>query len=91
MDGVTFINTLVQNAKMRYLAIGKDFKCGSRGALHADAIVELCTALGIEAEIIPPVMDNGKPVSSSRIRAALSQNDYMLAEQLLGRRLNEPK
>ncbi|MDR3301846.1 MAG: FAD synthetase family protein [Spirochaetaceae bacterium] len=86
MDGGAFIKTLAQNAGMAYLAIGRDFKCGYRGSLDAARIKALCETLGVECEIVQPVMDAGLPVSSSRIRAALAAGDRETAERLLGRR-----
>ena len=41
---------------------------------------------GAVCEIVPPVMDGGEPVSSSRIRAALAAGDRQLAARLLGER-----
>ena len=41
---------------------------------------------GAVCEIVPPVMDDGEPVSSSRIRAALAAGDRQLAAHLLGER-----
>jgi riboflavin kinase/FMN adenylyltransferase len=86
IDGGDFIETLWKNAGMAYLAIGRDFKCGYRGSLDAGRIKALCETLGVECEIVQPVMDGGLPVSSSRIRAALASGDRETAERLLGRR-----
>ncbi|MDR3325453.1 MAG: FAD synthetase family protein [Spirochaetaceae bacterium] len=87
MDGVDFIKALARNAGMAYLAIGRDFRCGCGGSLDAGLIKGLCETLGVECEIVQPVMDGGLPVSSSRIRAALAAGDRATAERLLGRSL----
>jgi FAD synthase len=41
--------------------------------------------MGIEAEIVPPVLEGGTAVSSSRIREALEAQNYEEASLLLGR------
>jgi riboflavin kinase/FMN adenylyltransferase len=40
---------------------------------------------GIETEALEPVMEGGRPVSSSRIRAAVAAGDLAVAAALLGR------
>jgi riboflavin kinase/FMN adenylyltransferase len=91
MDGVDFIKTLAEKAGMAYLAIGRDFKCGYGGLLDAERIKGLCETLGVVCEVVQPVLDDGLPVSSSRIRDALAAGDRTTAERLLGRKLGEWK
>jgi riboflavin kinase/FMN adenylyltransferase len=85
--GEVFIRTLASAVNMRFLAVGRDFKCGAGGAFGVPAITALCTSLGVEVYVVPPVMDGGLPVSSSRIRAALASGDGETAARLLGRPL----
>ncbi|MDR2865417.1 MAG: FAD synthetase family protein [Spirochaetaceae bacterium] len=87
IKGKDFIKILTKNAGMRYLAIGKDFKCGYKGVFGASQIQAWCHEIGIECEIVEPVADSGVPVSSSRIRGALASGDRETAERLLGRPL----
>jgi riboflavin kinase/FMN adenylyltransferase len=91
MTGEEFIGVLLEKAGMRYMAVGQDFHCGSNrmNAARIKQFVETGGASripygGRRVEIIPPVMDGGLPVSSSRIRAALAAGDCALAERLLG-------
>ena len=84
-EGAAFIQELVRRTTARALVIGEDFKCGHDGAFRAAAIASLCAELGVEVEIVPPVLDEGRPVSSSRIRAALNAGERDTAERLLGR------
>ncbi|MDR2521790.1 MAG: FAD synthetase family protein [Spirochaetaceae bacterium] len=85
MRGEDFIQTLIKRANMRYLAIGQDFRCGHGGHFGAPAIKTYLEQHAAVCEIVPPVLDNGQPVSSSRIRAALAAGDTRRAAQLLGR------
>ncbi|GMO28615.1 MAG: FAD synthetase family protein [Spirochaetaceae bacterium] len=84
LEGAVFIETLFKNACMRLFVIGRDFKCGHGGSFKAEQIVNFCSKLGIETNIVPPVLDGGAPVSSSRIRAALGAGDNETAKRLLG-------
>jgi riboflavin kinase/FMN adenylyltransferase len=84
MGGEEFIKTLVRSACAKYIAIGKDFKCGHGGKTDAEEIKSICAALNVECEIVPPVLEGGQPISSSRIRRALAAGDTKTAEILLG-------
>jgi riboflavin kinase/FMN adenylyltransferase len=85
ITGRTFIGRLSRAVNMRYIVVGANFHCGYRNDTDAAAIKRLAKAAGIKAEVVPPVMEDGLPVSSSRIRHALSAGEYGLAAALLGR------
>ena len=85
MTGRAFIRRLSRAVNMRYIVVGSDFHCGYRSDTDATAIKQFAAVSGIVAEVVPPVMEDGLPVSSSRIRHALASGDYGLAASLLGR------
>lgn len=85
LSGKDFIGFLKDRGKLRYLAIGSDFRCGYRLDTDAAAISRLNAADGIPTDIVAPVLEGGAPVSSSRIRAAISAGDLVEASALLGR------
>lgn len=64
---------------------GGDFTFGKGRAGNADVLRELGAARGIAAEAVHAVALDGEPVSSSRIRAALSEGDPGTATHLLSR------
>lgn len=64
---------------------GGDFTFGKGRGGNFERLVELGREVGIEARAVPPVMDEGEPVSSSRIRDALRQGDPQEAARLLTR------
>ena len=64
---------------------GTDFTFGRGRAGSADLLRELGKAHGIAAEAVPPVILEGEPVSSSRIRQALAAGDPGTATHLLTR------
>jgi riboflavin kinase / FMN adenylyltransferase len=64
---------------------GQDFTFGKGRAGNAETMRELGKANGIEAETVAPVMLDGEPVSSSRVREALASADPGTATKLLTR------
>jgi riboflavin kinase/FMN adenylyltransferase len=87
MNGWEFIDLLESRGGAVFLAIGANFRCGYRHETGAESISQKNGRKGIPTEIIPPVLWGGVPVSSSRIRAAISGGDLAGAEALLGRKL----
>ena len=67
------------------LVVGHDFSFGADRAGSFDTLNQLCKARGIEIERIQPVIFDGEPVSSSRIRKLLANGDVALAHKLLKR------
>jgi FAD synthase len=90
---------LVKKFNLSFLIIGKNFRCGfryehpggdrkSEGSpfdTDAASIKKMNGARGIDTEIMPPVLEASQPVSSSRIRAAITAGDLGMAAALLGR------
>jgi riboflavin kinase/FMN adenylyltransferase len=83
INGRVFIDLLL-NRPVRMIALGRNFRCGYRLDTGAEEIRSLAGAHGTEVWVAPPVMDEGQPVSSSRIRQALAAGRQAEAERLLG-------
>ena len=64
---------------------GGDFTFGAKRGGNARVLAELGPAHGIIAETVAPVMLDGEPVSSSRVREALGAGDPGRATRLLTR------
>ena len=64
---------------------GTDFTFGRGRAGNAEVMRSLGAAQGIETETVAPVILDGEPVSSSRIRQALAAGDPATATHLLTR------
>jgi riboflavin kinase/FMN adenylyltransferase len=65
-------------------AIGFDFHFGKNRAGSPEFLREQGGRLGFAADIVPPLEDEGRPVSSGAVRAALSQGKVVEAAELLG-------
>jgi riboflavin kinase/FMN adenylyltransferase len=87
LTGKEFIDLLKKNCRIGYMALGVNFRCGCRLDTGARSIRTWMMADGIAADLVDPVMEGRHPVSSSRIRAAVSAGDLSAAAALLGRRL----
>jgi riboflavin kinase/FMN adenylyltransferase len=70
---------------LREVAIGEGWSFGKNRAGNADRLAALSDKHGFSVKAIPPVMFEGAPVSSTRIREALAQRNFDLAHKLLGR------
>ena len=85
IEGSQFIRMLIQHCGMRFLAEGNDFKCGYKAGCTVDTLKTLSKDLGFEFNLVDDVIVEGERVSSSRIRQAVKQADFVLAQKLLGR------
>jgi riboflavin kinase/FMN adenylyltransferase len=71
---------------MRSLWCGPGFTFGFRREGNTAFLTEQSLALGFQTYVIPPLVDGGEPVSSTRIRGLLARGDVAGAAHLLGRR-----
>ncbi|MXO48082.1 bifunctional riboflavin kinase/FAD synthetase [Erythrobacter vulgaris] len=76
---------LAEKLGVKGVATGGDFTFGKARGGNFEKLVELGHEVGIEARAVEPVMDGGKPVSSSRVRDALREGDPQEAARLLTR------
>jgi riboflavin kinase/FMN adenylyltransferase len=65
-------------------AIGFDFHFGKTRAGSPAYLAEQGAQLGFAVDIVPPLEDEGRPVSSGAVRAALSEGKVVEAAELLG-------
>jgi riboflavin kinase / FMN adenylyltransferase len=75
---------VVRRLKAHAIAVGYDFHFGRDRQGTPEFLVQHGRGLGLDIAIVAPMMEAGVPVSSSAIRAALSQGDIAQANRLLG-------
>jgi riboflavin kinase/FMN adenylyltransferase len=81
----TFITrVLVGQLAIAGAAIGFDFHFGKDRGGSPGFLAEEGYRLGFPVDIVPPLEDEGRPVSSSAIRAALTEGRVIEAAELLG-------
>ncbi|RPI47693.1 MAG: bifunctional riboflavin kinase/FAD synthetase [Betaproteobacteria bacterium] len=76
---------LVQGLGVRWLLVGDDFRFGARRAGDMQLLSALSQRHGYEVHSMASVVADGRRVSSTAVREALSDGDLELAAQLLGR------
>ncbi|HSD67593.1 MAG TPA: bifunctional riboflavin kinase/FAD synthetase [Vicinamibacteria bacterium] len=69
----------------RDVFVGEAFRFGHRREGDARRLAELGARLGFTVRAVPAVLEQGSPVSSSRVRDALASGDVRMARALLGR------
>jgi riboflavin kinase/FMN adenylyltransferase len=65
-------------------AIGFDFHFGQNRAGSPRFLEDRAARLGFAVDVVPPLEDEGRPISSGGIRAALADGKVMEAAELLG-------
>jgi riboflavin kinase/FMN adenylyltransferase len=80
-----FVNLLIENLRMCEMWIGHDFALGYKREGNAEFLRAMGAERGYTVHLFEPVMLDGQPVSSSRIRDALRAGDLRQANACLGR------
>lgn len=76
---------LVRRLQSKRISVGKDFRFGCKRTGTATDLQAIAATYGIETTIVDLQLSSGERISSSFIRAALTQGDISKANQLLGR------
>ena len=76
---------LVDTMHTRAVRVGENFRFGHRQAGNVQTLAALGRTLGFDLDCVSPVIIRGVIVSSSAIRAAISNGHMMHAARLLGR------
>ncbi|QPC98625.1 bifunctional riboflavin kinase/FAD synthetase [Qipengyuania soli] len=76
---------LAEHLGVAGVVTGEDFTFGKARGGNFERLVGLGKEVGIEARAVPPVLDGGEPVSSSRVRNALRDGNPQEAARLLTR------
>lgn len=77
---------LLQQAGVRAVVIGHDFRAGRDGEATAQWLIREGAAFGFTVEVVEPVLVEGTRVSSRAVREALARGDLDSAGRQLGRR-----
>lgn len=82
LPGREFLRRLREAVDLRFLTVGWNFHCGRNADTNASTVAEYLGERGVRVDIAPAVLDNGVPVSSTRIRGAILRGDLAEAERL---------
>ena len=76
---------LQQAIGARHVVVGESFRFGHGREGDPRRLEALGASLGFAVEVVPPLLEAGFPISSSRVREALERGDVGEARKLLGR------
>lgn len=86
MGAAEFVRRVfVDGLGARYIVVGDDLHFGKNRAGDFAFLQEAGSRFGFDVVATQSVIEDGERISSTRIRAALEQSDFALAEELLGR------
>ncbi|HPF69259.1 MAG TPA: bifunctional riboflavin kinase/FMN adenylyltransferase [Candidatus Krumholzibacteria bacterium] len=86
VDYRTFVERiLVGHLGMKHFVVGHDVHLGAGRGGNATTLEALSAELGFGLEVCPPVELDGRIISSSAIRAAVTAGEVTLAGRMLGR------
>ena len=85
LAGREFLSLLKERGVLEYLAVGSNFSCGHGLDTKARDIPLFFADQDVETEVLEPLLRDGEPVSSSRIRKALLEGRLDEAADMLGR------
>lgn len=76
---------LAESLAAREVVVGASFRFGRGRAGDVESLERLGRELGFRVTAVPPVLEAGSPISSTRVREALAAGDVRAASALLGR------
>lgn len=76
---------LIKEHNCAFVSCGFNFHFGKNAEGNASLLRELCSEFNIELEIVEPVLEEGREISSSRARSCVREGDMAAARRLLGR------
>lgn len=87
IEGLDFIRQLRSGfGGVASIFLGSDFHFGHRRSGNAASLAQWGVAEGFTVHAIPPVQFEGQPISSTRVRNAVSSGDFSAVSSMLGRR-----
>lgn len=84
MSTQEFVFMLKDKLGVKKITCGFNFKFGMGGKGNAQVLKELCKKFNIELKVIPPILIDDEPVSSTRIRSLIENGEILRAKELLG-------
>jgi len=85
LSGKDFFHLLLKHLSLKHVVLGRNHRCGHRGDTGSEDARAMIEPLGTTVDIVDPLVMDGHPVSSTRIREALNRGDVDKAEKLIGR------
>jgi len=84
MPAEKFMDVLINVLHAKFIVVGFNYSFGKNGEGNPRLLKEYAAGRGCSVLVSEPVLFEGEPVSSSRIRAALAQGEIKKATLMLG-------
>lgn len=85
-----FHEILLGKLNAKGIVVGFNHRFGYKGDTDVEKLARLCEENSVELQVIAPVKtDSGHLISSTAIRNALMKKDFALAEEMLGRPIDQ--
>ena len=85
LTGPRFLDALRERFHVELIVVGYDFHFGKNRETSATALRQLAEPGGIRVDIVDPLIDNERSISSTRIRECVAAGDVQTAWRLLSR------
>ena len=79
-----FIMQITEKLEICHFVVGHDFTFGKEGKGNAEKLAGFCLSHDLGCDVIPPVMLDGRIVSSTYIRELIEKGDMEQANRFLG-------
>lgn len=85
-SGEAFVrDILISKMHAKALFCGFNYHCGENASCGTRELAEICAQYDVRLTVLPAISFEGAPISSTRIRNALSEGDVTAANKMLGR------
>ncbi len=84
MSWQEFLDSVLTELNVCWIVVGHDFRFGYKGEGTPEKLLAYCAGHGIGCDVIPPVMLDGRLVSSTYIRKLIEDGDMEQANRYLG-------
>ncbi|MFW6214368.1 MAG: adenylyltransferase/cytidyltransferase family protein [Alkalispirochaetaceae bacterium] len=85
LTGDRFLDALQARFHLEHLVVGYDFHFGKNREVGSKRLQELGADRRIRVDIVEPLIDNERSISSTRIRECIAAGDVQTAQRLLSR------
>jgi riboflavin kinase / FMN adenylyltransferase len=86
MDGISFMQKLIQRLHVKAMVVGSDFRFGYKAQTTAERLQAWAKSVGIIVKIVPIINEAGElhKYSSSSLREAILQGDFAVVKKHSG-------